>query len=459
MHTKPYIFQVKDARAISAFDGRCLVGNEMGTGKSLISLLWAYRHPEARPIIIICPATIKWNWQHECAQHFGWNAEVIEGTRPDMGKTFAPSSITILNYDILFAWLDHLKALEPKLVIVDECGSYLGTMYTRRTKAVRALCRGVPYVIALSGTPITSRPIEFYPTLNLLKPHLFPSFNAFGHHFCGPRRIPWGNGWSFQGASNLTELHDLLVRNVMIRRRKEDVLKELPAKQQIAVTLDFNDRKQYQHAERDFLDWLAKHRPEKLTSALKAERLVRLGYLKRLAGLLKLPSVCDWLDDFLRASDSKIIVFAVHRKVLAELEHRYQNRCVVVHGSVKGRQRQIAIQQFLHHERTRLLFGQLRAAGMGWSAKGVTTEAFAELGWTPGEHAQASDRAHGLGRGHKELPTSVYWLIGKDTVEEHVAEVLQAKQSVLDQTLDGRNGRSRLDIYDQVCNLMLKGES
>ncbi len=242
----------------------------------------------------------------------------------------------------------------------------------------------------------------------------------------------------------------------MIRRRKEDVLKELPAKQQIVVTLDINDRKQYQHAEQDFLDWLAKTKPEKLTAALKAQRLVRLGYLKRLAGLLKLPNACDWLDDFLKASDGKIIVFAVHRKILGDLQKRYHNRCAIIHGSIKGKDRQLAIQQFLHHDKTRLLFGQLKAAGMGWSAKGVTTEAFAELGWTPGEHAQASDRAHGLGRGHKEVPTSVYWLIGKGTVEEHVVEVLQNKQAVLDQTLDGKGRDGGLDIYDQVCNLMLK---
>ena len=457
--TIPYTFQVKAARQLHRWSGRGLVASEMGTGKSFTSLLYAMRHPEARPIVIVCPASVKWSWQRECAVHCGWSAEVLEGTKPplfQLGQT--KHAITIINYDILHAWLDFLKAMKPQLVIGDEV-QYIKEPNTRRTKTFRELCKGVPHVLALSGTPLVNRPAEMFQTLNILRPDLFPSFWKFGHRYCAPRRAPWGV--EFKGASNLNELHELLLNGqngspgVMVRTLKEDVLKDLPAKRRIVIPLDMERRQEYDLALNQFLVWLSQQHPGKVSSAMRAERLVQLGYLKRLAAELKGTALTEWVDSFLEDSDQKLLLFAVHRKIVAMLHARYPES-VYVDGSVVGNKRQKTFDQFLNSNKTRILIGNVKAAGVGWSAKGVSTVAFAELPWTPGELTQAEDRVHGIGRGAEGIRSTAYFLVARESIEEKLLKILQDKSKVLRKTLDGGGKGDKLDIYDKLCEELKK---
>lgn len=449
MLTIPFNYQVRGARALHRMRGRGLLADDMGLGKSIQALMFADRHPQARPIIIVCPASLKYNWANEARKHFNWPATVLESTTPSeiTGK------IVIINYDVTHAWLEELRAINPQLVIIDECGGYIGSNTSRRTRAVRMLCEGVPHILALSGTPLTNRPAELFPTLGILFPEEFPSFFKFAHAFCSPKRVPWGNGWSFTGASNIPKLHSLL-KDKMIRRRKEDVLKELPSKQRIVVPLEILDRSQYTHAEREFLDWLKTYDPTRVSSAQRAERLTRLGYLKRLAANLKLHAVCEWVNSFLSESDGKLLLFAVHKSILAELWARYGKISVLVDGSVSSKGRQLAVSQFQTHAKTRIFIGQMKAAGVGLNLTAASTVAFAELDWVPGNHVQAEDRSWRIGT---KYPVSVYYLVARETLEERLLEVIQRKQETINQILEGTNGTAdTLDVYSQLCDRLQK---
>ena len=129
---------------------------------------------------------------------------------------------------------------------------------------------------------------------------------------------------------------------------------------------------------------------------------------------------------------------------------------MVVDGSVTGKKRQKAFDQFLRHDATRLLIGNVKAAGVGWSAKGVSTVAFAELAWAPGTHTQAEDRIHGVGRGAKDRGAFAFYLVAKDTIEERLMELLQRKQKVLSAAIDGHRDAERFDVFDDLCKLLLK---
>lgn len=429
--------------------GRLLLANDMGTGKSLTSLLYANRHPHLRPIVIVCPASLKYNWQSECRKHFNWPSQVLEGTKTE---ELPACGITIINYDILVPWLDYLYSLNPQLVILDET-HYIANRGTKRTRASRMLCEGVPHVIGLSGTPLTNRPVELWPILNILFPEEFPNFFPFAMRYGAPKRVPWASGWSFTGASHTGELHQKLIGK-MIRRRKEDVLKELPSKQRIVVPLEILDRPQYTHAEREFLDWLKTYDPTRVSSAQRAERLTRLGYLKRLAANLKLHAVCDWVNSFLSESDGKLLLFAVHKSILAELWARYGKISVLVDGSVSSKGRQLAVNQFQTHAKTRIFIGQMKAAGVGLNLTAASTVAFAELDWVPGNHVQCEDRIHRIGQ--KEHST-IYYLVARETLEERLLEVIQHKQETINQILEGTNGTAdTLDVYSQLCDRLQK---
>jgi SWI/SNF-related matrix-associated actin-dependent regulator 1 of chromatin subfamily A len=440
--TKLYKYQKQGVKALEAFDGRVLLADEMGLGKT-IQALWYYKRNKTSPVVIICPASLKYNWAREAAVHIGQRAEILEGTKPPKRKVFKKNSFVIINYEIVGAWLDYLLEMDPQLVILDEC-QYIKNRAAKRTRYVRQLCKKVPHVLALSGTPLTNRPAELWPILNVVRPDIFKSFMSFVMEYCSARRMPWG--WQFKGAKNLDKLHKLLTENCMVRRRKADVLTDLPAKSRHVVPVPIQNRKEYDEAEDDLITWLSKYSKAKASRASRAQRLVKMGYLKRLAGKLKLKSITDWIDAFLEESDGKLVVFAIHKNIIAQLKERYKN-CVVVTGSTSSKKRQQAVDRFQRDKKTRLFIGNLQAAGVGLTLTASSTVLFAELGWTPGEHVQGEDRVHRIGQTNA---AQIYYLIGVDTIEERLSKILQEKQAVLSATLDGGDVVEQLDIFNQL---------
>ncbi len=453
--TTPYGYQVEAVGGIERFGGRCLLAADPGLGKSYISLSWAYQHPEVRPFVIVCPAHLRWHWERECKVHLNMRAEILEGMKPTLQGLRKNKQIIIINYDILKGWMKFLLSIDPKLVIFDECQALLSRK-SLRTRQSRLLAKKIPHVLALSGTPLTNRPSELWPTLNMLRPDEFPSFWAYAQAHCAAKRTFWG--WDVSGASNLDVLHSTLLKTCMLRYRKADVLPDLPKKRRFVVPLEISDKKEYDKALNDFIGWLTERNPSKLNGAEKATRLVQIGYLLRLTAKLKSPAVVNWIDDFLANSNEKLICFGIHREksILEKLHKRYGNISIQVNGKIIGRKRQLAFDEFRTNKKCRLFLGNIRAGGTGWSATGVARVAFVELGWTPGEHVQGEDRTHGLNRGIKGERSEIYYLVGKSTIEEHLLKVIQRKQRILNQTLDGKKKSDELDVFDELCRVLLQ---
>lgn len=454
--TKLYRYQKQDVLRIeNKFNGRVLNANEVGLGKSIESLTWIKRYQSKRrtmPALIVCPASLKWNWQAEAWTHLKMRAQVLEGIKPSK-RPRLNKELVIINYDILKPWLPFLQDHKFRTIVLDEA-QYVMNRRRQRSKLVRSLCKRVPYLLALSGTPLTNRPAELWNILNLLRPKLYPSFFSYALNHCNPQRKPWG--WEFKGAERLDTLHRDLKRTMMIRRRKVDVLKDLPEKSRhvFNMRLSSADQEQYDTAAEDIIRWLMQWKPTKVPAAERAKRLVRMGYLKRLAAELKLPMVIDWINEFLMESDGKLIVFGIHKNVMKPLWDQYKNQAVLITGSVTGRKRQQAVEIFQSQKKCRLLLGNIRAAGVGLNLTAASTMATVELGWTPGEHIQAEGRCLRIG---SRYPVSYYYLITQNTIETELCSLIQEKQSVLDQVLDGEmNGRSSLDIFNQLHKRLLE---
>lgn len=433
-------------------NGLYLTNHHIVTHNSLTSLLFAIRHPDVRPIVIVCQASLRWNWENEVKAHTGMRTEVIEGTKPDPGwSTMCP--IVIINYDILTKWLPLLKSLNPQLVIIDECQA-LGNRLAKRTKAVMSLCEGVPHVLALSGTPVVNRPAELWPILHILRPDKFRSFFPFAMNFCGAKKNAFG--WDFTGATNLKELHRILLDTCLVRRRQADVLPDLPDLKRTVVPVGLSDPAEYEEAVGGFLRWLAGRQSGRVRGQQRAEGLAKINHLRGLVGRLKLPAVERWISDRLKKG-GKLILFGYHLDVIRSLYEKNKHRSVYVAGSVKGRRRQQAFDQFTDTKTTRMLVGQIRAAGAGWNGRGVSAIAFAEFDWTPGAHTQGEKRIHGLGRGVPGKAAEVFYLVAEGTVEEKLLRTVQAKQKNINSILDGEKGGDELPLFDLFCNV-LKGE-
>lgn len=440
--TRPFRYQRKGIRTIDHFNGRCLVADEMGLGKTLQSLGWAIKAHQF-PMVVVCPASLKLNWQREVHLHtHGVTSNVLYGRTPS--EYIQQDDITIINYDILGGWLEYIKKLKPQTIVLDECQA-VSNPGTKQSKNVKKMCKGIPNILGLSGTPFTNRPGELFPILQLIRPDIYNSFMGYAWKYCQPKKKPWG--WEYKGAKDLDVLHSELKRFLMLRRRKRDVLLDLPEKSRFVVPLEITKPKEYHKAENDFIGWLTKKSQSKAKKAKKALAIVRMGYLKRLAARLKWKGVLDWVDNFLEASEGKLILFAVHKKPIKLLRERYRRRCVVIDGSTPQPKRMLAVDQFQKNKRIRILIGNIRAAGKGLNLTAASAVAFAEMGWTPGEHNQAEDRAHRIGQ---TRGLNCYYLVANGTIESDLCELIQQKASVFDSVFDGEKEVDTLDIFDQL---------
>ena len=423
-------FQIEGIQFLEERNGRGIIGDEMGLGKTLQAIGYLCNHPTFRPVIILCPANAKWNWQGQLSQHAGLWSEILTGRRP----YYVPHTDTlILNYDIAPYWLNHLKALKPQVMILDEF-HYVKSRGAKRTKAVTKLAQGIPHVIGLSGTPVLNCPVEFFPMLNMVSPKDFPSYWNYAMKFCGPKRGWKGRGWDFSGHSNEEELFGLVSQH-MIRRKKQDVLTELPPKQITVLQFGLDNPNEYKQAKEEFLRWY-KAKKGKLAAdrAARAEAVVRLGALRRVAAMGRLWAVVEWVEDFLATTDAKLVLFCRHREVIESLPKHWKKFTACGRGGGLGGTNEDVI-RFQTDPKCRLFLGTIKADGQAITLTASSTVGFVEMGWNPADHDQAADRVHRIGQTSDSV--NIYYFLSAGTVDEQVWELVESKRKVIDRVVDG----------------------
>lgn len=448
---RPTDYQKDGLKIIESHKGRVLVCDEMGLGKTLLALFYLQRHPEIRPALVLCPAGLKRNWRRE-AERFAFKTVICEGMSP----CFSPSDLrsvdlAIMNYDIIApgadgpGWYETAWYTRFKMLICDEC-EHLKKLTAKRTRYAVPLSRPIPHILMMSGTPMTDKPSDLFPIVNMLWPSYFDSDFTFFQHFCEAHQER--GQWVFKGGRNLDQLHRLLKSKGMVRRTKRQVLPDLPAKIRKVISVEINNREEYDFAERDLVGWLATWDRVRAEKAAYALRMTRFGYLLRLAAKGKMPAVCRWIDDFL-IKNQKLMVFAYHKDIISSLMERYESKykAVVIDGSKTARQRDDNEQKFKKDPACRLLIGQNKSCGRGLNFENIPSLTV-ELSWDPAQHNQLEARNH---RMTTKVPVTNHYILAKDTVEEKLCRILQRKQQYLDEVLDGvERTPDSLTIYDEL---------
>ena len=423
-------FQKKGVAFIEAKNGRCLIADSMGLGKTAQALAWLQLHPENRPAIVVVPASLKLNWEREAKM---WmedpKVQILSGRKPN---TPIIGEIVIINYDILASWIGKLQEIKPMVLVVDEI-HFVKSNSAKRTKAIKVLGKNIPHIIGLSGTPIVNRPVEAFNALKLIDPTITPDFWHFVHRYCGAKHNRYG--WDFSGASNTQELHDKLTSTIMLRRKKEDVLTDLPDKLYSVINLEITNRREYTKAETNFIAWVKETRgKDAAKKASNAEAFAQIEALKQLTIAGKMKQAVEWVKDFLDI-DGKLVVFATHKATIDTLMQEFKGIAVKIDGSVSGQARQDAVDRFQNDDTIKLFVGNIKAAGVGITLTAASNVAFLELPWGSAELDQASDRCHRIGQ---KDTVNVYYLLGANTIEETISALIDSKRKVLDAVLDGK---------------------
>jgi len=426
-------FQKQGVAFVERRNGNAIIGDSMGLGKTVQALAYLQLHPEKRPAVIVVPASLKLNWQKECRMWLP-NPDIGLISGKKINKDLLNHEILIINYDILNSWVASLKEINPQVLITDECHYYKSTT-ALRTKAVKKLAKVCPHVIALSGTPIVNRPVEFFNAINLVEPGLFPSFWKYAHTYCGAKHNHFG--WDFSGATNTKELYEQL-QSIMIRRKKEDVLKDLPAKIRSVVPLELTAtaKAEYQKAASNIIQWIKENEgAEKAEKASQAKVLTEINKLKQLSTKGKLDSCIDWIRNFLDV-DGKLVVFAENHWVIDTIMSAFPDISVKLDGRDSQPNRNHAVEQFQNDESIRLFVGNFQAAGVGITLTAAANTCFVQLPWSPGVAVQAEDRVHRIGQEADSV--NAYYLIADGTIENSIAGLLDRKTEVLTAILDGK---------------------
>lgn len=449
---------------------RVFIADEMGLGKT-VQALATIQAAGAYPALVVCPATLKLNWEKEAKKWLpGKTIRVLSGgTEEDRQIT----DITILNYDILKKRKDELKDIPYRTIVFDE-SHYLKNYQAQRTKEAKELAKAAEYRIALTGTPILNRPQELMSQLQIVgKLEEMGGFWYFAKRYCNATQGRYG--WDFSGASNLQELNERLrATGSFIRREKSQVLPELPEKTRVNIPVEIDNKTEYRRAERDLINYLRekaqedeefldsiRHLPESeqerakeargrtaAAKARRAEELVKIETTKRLSAEGKKAAVKEWIESFLETG-RKLVVFAHHRDVVEDLAREFNAPTIM--GGMSADKVEEAKQKFQNDPNTKLIVMNIQAGGVGHTLTAASDVAFVERAWSPMTHDQAEDRVHRIGQRNA---VTAYYFDGVDTIDERIGDILEDKRKIITTATEGEERVTESVLSDLKRSLL-----
>jgi len=448
---------------VSSPDHLYITNSYIVTHNTIQAITWCQLHIKERPVLVICPSSVKISWQRMADEWMDVvNVQILEGRTPYE----ITGDFVIINYDILNYWVNDLKVYGFKVLIADEA-HYIRNSTSKRTKAFKQIARYFEKIIAMTGTPIENYPVEIFNIVNILNPKIFPNYYDFTKRFCDAKND--GFSRNIKGVSNPEELYRILTKTVMIRRKKSEVLTDLPPKNICVLPLEITNRKEYRTAELKFIEYLSTkfhtdlgkdgiekelkayaklHDIEisddldsddlavlhdtKIEKAKAAPVLVQMGILKQLAVKGKMKAMIEWITDFLESGE-KLVVFTLNRFVITELLKEFPD-AVSYEGKTSKKNRQLAIDSFQTDESCKLFISNIDAGGIGITLTAASNVLMTQYPWTPGKFGQAPDRLH---RMTQIKQVTVWNAVGANTIEEKIIKVLALKEQIITDVLDG----------------------
>lgn len=420
---------------------RFILADDMGLGKTTSTIIAALE-TGVKKILIICPASLKINWQREILNYTNRSVFICEGKNFSTEHDFVITNYDILKnfYDIKDAADSQLMKSKFELVIIDEA-HYVQNAQAQRTKIINHFVKKIKYLWLLTGTPMTSRPINYYNLLNLIESPVAQNWMAYVIRYCqgyqfnaGKRKV-----WNVSGASNLEELRDRTSKQVL-RRLKTEVL-DLPEKIITPVYLRLKS-KLYEGLMGDYYNWYDNQKEESSSLTIQFSKLMKV---RQVISEEKVESTIELAQNIID-QDKKVIIFTNFTETLNKIAGHFGKQAVTLDGSSSKTQRQYAVDQFQENEKIKVFVGNIKAAGVGITLTASEAVIINDLSFVPGDLSQAEDRAYRYGQKNN---VSVYYPIFENTIEGAIYDIIIRKKNIIS-TVMGDN----LDKADVVAEIM-----
>jgi len=480
-------YQIDGIKFLQYHNFRAINADFMGLGKTA-QVISAIRTSQIRPALFIVPATLKINIKRECEMWLNTKDKdtihIVEGTK---NFNYADKDIVIINYDILYTNTEYIiKELQPSIVILDEVhmakgdSTYISKYYPdrvmkknelvitdengkrgiytappKRVKASRIIInglsedkqkalgipwKGVKHVIPLTATPILNHPGDVFNILQFVHPERFKSRKQFEDFFCKKEEGFKAGTVKITGGKNLDLLHCELVEKYMIRRKSEEVLKELPPTitSVIPIKMEGKELSNYQEAEEDIVSWIMENDKKKARSL--SEDTLALSKFSTLMGLAyeaKKKHAIKFIKGLLNVPKEKIIIFAYHKKAVNELKETFGDMAVKLNGECSMNEKQLAVDTFQNDPKVRIFIGNLTSAGVGITLTAGSRVVFLETGFNVSLVHQCIARSNRMGQ--TAASVLVYFLMADESIESFVIKKLDSKKEVIDKIMEGED--------------------
>jgi SWI/SNF-related matrix-associated actin-dependent regulator 1 of chromatin subfamily A len=439
---RPPLSHQKEAIQKLVENKKFILADDMGLGKTTSTIIAALESG-SKKVLIICPATLKINWKREIENYSDKSIYIVEG------KNFNPDAdFVIINYDIIKNFHDTKKKGESKiinsnfdLVIIDEA-HYIKNATAQRTKLINDLVKKVDRLWLLTGTPMTSRPIDYFNLLSLIESPVAKNWMAYAIRYCQGYQFSVGSRkvWNVMGASNLEELRDR-TSNLVLRRLKENVL-DLPEKIITPVYLRLKS-KNYEDIMGEYYDWYDKHPEESKSLTVQFTKLTKI---RQVIADEKIAHTIELAENIIEQG-KKVIVFCNFTDSLNKICEHFGKSAVKVDGSMSKPERQHSVDSFQDNEKIKVFVGNIKAAGVGITLTSAEAVIMNDLSFLPSDHSQAEDRAYRYGQKNNVL---VYYPIFENTIEGIIYDIINAKKRVI-ATVMGDNQNSS-DAAEEILS-------
>jgi len=420
---RPPLEHQKEAVQKLVENKKFILADDMGLGKTTSTIIAALESG-SKKVLIICPATLKINWKREIENYSDKSIYIAES------KNFSTEAdFVIINYDIIKNFHDPKKkddsqvlAANFDLVIVDEA-HYIKNATAQRTKLINDIVKKTERLWLLTGTPMTSRPIDYFNLLSLIDSPVAKNWMAYAIRYCSGYQFNVGGRkvWNVTGASNLEELRDRTV-GLTLRRLKENVL-DLPDKIITPVYLRLKS-KSYENVMGEYYDWYDKNPEESKSLTVQFSKLTKV---RQIIADEKIAQTIELAENILE-QDKKVIIFCNFTDSLNKITEHFGKSAVKLDGSMSKPERQNSVDQFQDNPKVKVFVGNIKAAGVGITLTAAVAVIMNDLSFLPSDHAQAEDRAYRYGQKNNVL---VYYPIFENTIEGIIYDILNNKKQVI----------------------------
>ena len=420
---RPPLEHQKEAIQKLVENKKFILADDMGLGKTTSTII-ASLETGAKKVLIICPATLKINWKREIENYSDKAIYIAEGKNFNTDADFV-----ITNYDIIKNFHDpknkeesQILAANFDLVIIDEA-HYIKNATAQRTKLINDIVKTIDRLWLLTGTPMTSRPMDYFNLLSLVDSPVSKNWMAYAIRYCAGYQFKVGNRkvWNITGASNLEELRDR-TSGTILRRLKENVL-DLPDKIITPVYLRLKSNA-YEEVMGEYYDWYDKNPEESKSLTVQFSKLTKV---RQIIADEKIHQTIEIAENIIEQG-KKVIIFCNFTDSLNKICEHFGKLAVKLDGSMSQYERQFSVDQFQENDKVKVFVGNIKAAGTGITLTAGEAAIFNDLSFLPSDHAQAEDRSYRYGQKNNVL---VYYPIFENTIEGIIYDILNNKKKVI----------------------------